>query len=90
MEVSQLIKFSPKRSILFSNVQKELGACSVSLKPLCPTRWTVQTAAISAVLSNYSTLQAALEQINTKTHDDYGRKAGGYFAQMDILVQFLE
>lgn len=49
MEISQ---FSPKRSTLFSDVQKELGTCSVSLKPLCPTRCTVCTAAISAVLSN--------------------------------------
>ena len=88
MEVSQLIKFSPKRCTLFSNVQKELGVCSLSLKPLCPTRWTVRTAAISAVLSNYSTLLAALEQINAETHDDYGRKAGGYLAQMDKFSTF--
>ena len=88
MEISQLIRFSPKRSTLFSNVQKELGICSVSLKPLCPTRWTVRTAAISAILSNYSTLLAALEQINIETHDDYGRKAGGYLAQMDKFSTF--
>ena len=88
MEISQLIRFSPKRSTLFSDVQKELGACSVSLKPLCPTRWTVRTAAISAVLSNYSNLLAALEQINAETHDDYGRKAGGYLAQMDKFSTF--
>ena len=36
-----------------------------------------------AVLSNYDTLQATLEQINSETHDNYGRKAGGYLAQMD-------
>ena len=88
MEVSQLIRFSPKRSALFSEMQMQLGLCSMSLKPLCPTRWTVRTAAISAVLSNYETLQATLEQINSETHDDYGRKAGGYLAQMDKFSTF--
>ena len=60
----------------------------MSLKPLRPTRWTIRTAAISAILSNYETLQATLEQINSETHDDYGRKAGGYLAQMDKFSTF--
>lgn len=61
-----------------------------SLKPLCPTRWTVQTAAFDAALSNYSLLGVALEQINVKTHDDYGRKAGGLLAMMDKFKTFFE
>jgi len=64
------------------NVQKE------SLKPLCPTRWTAHTAAISGVLNNYSTLLAALEQINTETHDDYDRKAGVILFRWTNLVHF--
>ena len=31
---------------------------------------------------------ATLEQINSETHDDYGRKAGGYLAQMDKFSTF--
>ena len=65
-----------------------MSLCSTSLKPLCPTRWTVRTAAILAALSNYDTLQATLEQINSETHDGYGRKAGGYLVQMDKFSTF--
>lgn len=50
----------------------QLGTSSVSLKPLCPMRWTVRTAAFSGVLSNYEILQATLEKINSETHDEYG------------------
>ena len=61
---------------------------SKTLKPLCPTRWTVRTAAISAVLSNYTVLRAALDDINTYTHDDYGCKAGGLLVLMDKFSTF--
>ena len=52
MELSQLITYSPKHSTLFANLQQQLCPDATSLKPLCPMRWTVRTAAISAVLSN--------------------------------------
>ena len=54
-EVSQLIRFSPKRLSLFESMQSQLShsSPSPSLKPLCPTRWTVRTGAINAVLANY-------------------------------------
>ena len=82
--ISQLIRYSPKRTSLFLSLQSQLSPGSTtSLKPLCPTRWTVRTAAISALLTNYSVLCAALEEINIETHDEYGMKAGGYLAQMD-------
>ena len=84
MGISQLIRYSPKRTSLFLSLQSQLSPGSTtSLKPLCPTRWTVRTAAISAVLTNYSVLCAALEEINIETHDEYGMKAGGYLAQME-------
>ena len=82
MELSKLIRYSPKRTALFETLQSQLANHSPSLKPLCPTRWTVRTGAIQSVLSNYSVLCEALVQINLETHDDYGRKAGGYLAQM--------
>lgn len=47
-EVSQLIRFSPKRSSLFQSMQSQLSYNSPSLKPLCHTRWTVRTAAINS------------------------------------------
>ena len=83
MGISQLIRYSPKRTTLFLSLQSQLSPGSMSLKPLCPTGWTVRTSAISSVLTNYAVLCAALEEINVETHDDYGIKAGGYLAQMD-------
>ena len=53
-EVSQLIRFSPKRLTLFQSMQSQLShSFTPSLKPLCPTRCTVRTGAINSVLTNY-------------------------------------
>lgn len=86
MEVSQLILHSPKRSSLFLTLQSQMTPGAKTLKPLCSTRWIVCTAAISAILSNYTVLCAALKEINAHTHDDYGHKAGGFLALMDNFV----
>ena len=44
----------------------------VSLKPLSTTRWTARTAAIDAILKDYSVL---METIHATTHNEYGLKA---------------
>ena len=88
MELSQLIRFSSKRSSIFAILQSQEGSNSDNLKPLCPTRWTVHTGAIQAVLSNYHLLCEALVQINTETHDEYGRKAGGFLSQMEKFSMY--
>ena len=54
MELSQLIRFSPKRSSLFAALQAQVSPSAPTLKPLCPTRWTVRTRAIEAVLATIS------------------------------------
>ena len=46
-----------------------------TLKPLCPTRGTVRTAAIDAILKDYVVLMETLEDIHSTTHDEYGLKA---------------
>ena len=50
MGLSQLIQLSPKRTSLFQTMQQQLSPGVPTLKPLCPTQWTVQTAAIDSVL----------------------------------------
>ena len=89
IELSQLIRYSPKRSTLFETLQSQLSPQSPSLKPLCPSRWTVRTAAINSVISNYTVVCEALAEINSTTHDEYGRKAGGFLAQMEKFSTFL-
>ena len=83
MEVGQLIRFSPKRSSLFSSLQEQMSPGSPSLKPLCPTRWTVRTRAIEAVIANYGVLTEALTEIHDNGRDEYALKAGGYLTAME-------
>ena len=60
-----------------------------SLKPLCPTRWTVRTAAFQSTVSNYTILCEALEEINAECHDEYGRKAGQFLAQLEKFSTYI-
>ena len=46
MGVAQLIRYSPKRSSLFDTLRSQVSCEAPTLKPLCPTRWTVRTGAI--------------------------------------------
>ena len=83
MELVQLIKWSPKRSTLFDQLKSEMTPGTHDLRPLCPTRWTVRTDAIHAVITDYSTLCAALEEISTTGRDEYAMKANGCLQQME-------
>ena len=87
-EVSQLIRFSPKRLSLFESTQSQLSHSSPSLKPLCPTRWTAHTGAINAVLANYEVLCDALCKIHEEGHDEYAMKAGGILRAMEKFCTF--
>ncbi len=83
MELSKFIYFSTKRSTLFVSLQAQLSPGAPTLKPLCPTHWTVRTRALEAVLSNYTVLTAALIEIHEGGRDVYALKAGGYLTAMD-------
>lgn len=78
-ELHNLIKLSPKRLAIFQHLQKESSSpSSPSIKPLCPTRWTVRTAAVDSVLTNYLVLLEALEKINEDAcSSDAKAKAAG-------------
>ena len=70
-EAVHVINKSPKRSEIFTSKQVKnhpfIG--TQSLKPLCPTRWTVLTQAISAVLDKYGAVQATMEDVNAEGGD---------------------
>ena len=71
--VGEMILYSPKRSLVFDKCQKEFSPEAPGLRPLCPTRWTVRTSALDSILKNYETLIHAFRDVNTTSHDDYGR-----------------
>ena len=54
MEISQLILYSPKRSLVFNQCKNDLNPQQTGLRPLCPTRWMVRTSAIGAILKKLS------------------------------------
>lgn len=88
-EIVKLIKFSPKRLELFSQMQVRSGADDPrSLRPLCPTRWTVRTGSIGDILSKYQALLDTLEEVQLQ-NDEYGRRAGGQAALMEKFSTFL-
>ena len=86
MEIVKLIKFSPKRTTLL--MKSQLSSETQNLKPLCPTRWTMRTCAIKAILNNYETLLQTLEEINTTGHDEYTLKAGGFLRQLQLFSTY--
>lgn len=89
MELTQLIRYSPKRTLVFQQCKQELFSSSdIGLRPLCPTRWTVRTGAIDAVLKNYAALLQALETIAETSCDDYDRKANGLHTQLEKFDTF--
>ena len=72
---------------MFDTLRSQVSPAAPNLKPLCPTRWTVRTRAIGAVLTNYSLLLDALEIIQ-RGKDEYAMKANGYLTSMQQFGSF--
>jgi len=51
-ELTSLIRALPKCSALFQGLNDELAPGTPGLKPLCPTRRTVRTAALDGIIKN--------------------------------------
>ena len=83
VELSDFIKYSPKRTALYQTLQSDLAPSAPNLKPLCPTCWTVRTRALEALVANYGVLKVALLEIHESGRDEYSLKAGGYFSSME-------
>ena len=88
MEIIQLIKYSPKRQVTFEGIQKQQDYPSSSgIRTLCPTRWTVRTGAMQAIITNYEALRETMEAASQGT-DDCSRRANGMLALMDRFSTF--
>ena len=81
-ELYNFIQLSPKRLALFNTLKGELAPGNPTVKPLCPTRWTVRTPAISAVIKNYSVLLQEMETIQDEFSGEASTKAAGLFSLM--------
>ena len=79
IEAIQFIKLSPKRQVVFENIQNQQDSHNSSIRSLCPTRWMVRIGTMQAIVTNYKTLQSAMEVLSHGT-DDCSRQAGGITA----------
>ena len=89
-EISNMIRASPKRLSSFTLLKDELapGSHSPSLRPLCPTRWTVRNGAIKAVIANYSIIIQELDIIANEKHNETGSKAAGLIILMEKFASY--
>ena len=87
-ELASLIRASPKRLGLFERIQNDLAPNSPGLKPLCPTRWTVRTAALNAVIKNYTVISCELETIGKEAYGEPSTKSCGLLAMMDKFAVY--
>ncbi|XP_028419289.1 zinc finger MYM-type protein 1-like [Dendronephthya gigantea] len=85
--VATIIRASPKRFAIFRHLQEEFNMDASGLKPLCPTRWTVRTGAINAILKNYEIICNELEQVS-KDSGPSASNASGYVALMERFQTF--
>ena len=65
LEISKLLKFSPRREAIFGKIKAEVSPDSTGFRTLCPTRWTVRAASLPSVIADYKDLviQAVWEKI---------------------------
>ena len=84
-ETASTANVSPSATSNASPVHKQS-----TLKPLCPTRWTVRTSAIDAVLKNFEVLQVALDELRSdrSTDREHASVASGLAAILDNFSVF--
>lgn len=87
-ELGTLIRASPKRLAQFRCLREQLSPGSPGLKPLCPTRWSVRTGSIDAILKNYTVLYEELTQIAEDSLGEPSRKALGFQAVMERFATY--
>ena len=63
LEISKAMKYSAKKKAMLLSLKQELSPSTPSVRPLCPTRWTVCAESLRSVIANYEVLQELMEEI---------------------------
>lgn len=63
LEISKAVKYSAKKKAMLLSLKQELSPSSPSIRPLCPTRWTVRAESLRSVIANYEVIQELMEEI---------------------------
>jgi len=88
-DLATFFRDSAKRTAVFETVLANMNQDPKSrLTPLCPTRWTVRSRAIRAVLQNYEAIMQALEELSEEPGPT-GAKAAGFLSKLLTFEIFL-
>lgn len=77
-----LVNASAKRLALFEAMQLQLAPEAPSIKPLCPTRWTVRHSALTSMESNIKPLLETLSSLSEENKSDISIKVRGLLKNM--------
>ena len=83
-EITKLVRFSPKRNILFDKIRSQCEEeSSIGIRTFCPTRWTVRGDSIESILVNYNSLKQLWEEcLTTSLQPDVKGRIIGVKSQM--------
>lgn len=92
-EITKLIKLSPRRDAIFQEQQAESSSSSesraISIKLLCPTRWTVRADSLVSILENYTVLLSTWEEAIEVARDTESKaRIHGVSSQMNTFNFF--
>ncbi len=68
-EISELLKFSPRREAIFQKLRNEISPNYAGFRTLCPTRWTVRASSLASVINNYSIILSVWDEALTIARD---------------------
>ena len=69
LEITKLLKFSPKRDALFTKLKQEITPGTPGFCTLCPIRWTICAASLKCVKDNYLVFQALWKEVKDTATD---------------------
>ncbi len=85
-ETINFVHASPKRTRILDDLKKEESfkesRSHMSLRPLCPTRFTVRYNSLVSLEQNLMVVISALEEVSSTSRDDSGVKASGLLKRL--------
>ena len=85
-ELVKLIKCSPKREAMLCQQKEETDSETLSLRALCPTRWTVRAESLARIISNYKDLLLLWETaLATTSQTEMKARIHGVASQMQTF-----
>ena len=63
LEPSKTMKYSSKKKAMLLSLKEKLSPHTPSVRPLCPTQWTIRAESLRSIISNYEVIQKLMEEI---------------------------